>query len=117
MPANTRSSDCPQYGISTARTLTITAFPGHPGRCWPFARWRSLARIGTRVRPSPVDVSEDEVQAGEDGDDVGDVHAAQHPGRDGDVVEAGRGDLHPERAEVASGHDVVAHLAERVLRG
>ena len=23
----------------------MTAFPGHAGRCWPLARWRSLARI------------------------------------------------------------------------
>jgi hypothetical protein len=27
----------------------ITAFPGHAGRCWPLARWRSLARIGERI--------------------------------------------------------------------
>ncbi len=25
---------------------TFTAFPGHAGRWWPLARWRSLARIG-----------------------------------------------------------------------
>jgi hypothetical protein len=24
-------------------TMTSTAFPGHAGRCWPLARWRSLA--------------------------------------------------------------------------
>ena len=49
------------------------------------------------------------------GDDVGHVDAAQHPRHDGDVVEAGAADLHPERAEVALADDVVAHLAERVL--
>ena len=26
--------------------MTITAFPGHAGRCRPLARWRSLTRIG-----------------------------------------------------------------------
>jgi hypothetical protein len=25
--------------------MTLTAFPGHAGRCWPLTRWRSLARI------------------------------------------------------------------------
>ncbi len=25
--------------------MTVTAFPGHAGRVWPLARWRSLARI------------------------------------------------------------------------
>ena len=39
-----------------------------------------------RVRSS-VDVPQDEVEAGEDGDDVGDVHAAQQPRHDRDVVE------------------------------
>ena len=24
--------------------MTIIAFPGHAGRAWPLARWRSLAR-------------------------------------------------------------------------
>ena len=28
----------------------IVAFPGHAGRAWPFARWRSLARTGGRAR-------------------------------------------------------------------
>src|SRR6187397_518902 len=65
---------------------------------------------------SSIDVSEDEVEAGEDGDDVGHVDPAHHPGHDADVVEAGRADLDPERAEVALADDVVAHLAERVLR-
>ena len=32
----------------TAMT-TIIAFPGHAGRCWPLARWRSLARIFDRA--------------------------------------------------------------------
>ena len=26
-------------------TASVTAFPGHAGRCWSLARWRSLARI------------------------------------------------------------------------
>ena len=25
--------------------LLVIAFPGHAGRCWPLARWRSLTRI------------------------------------------------------------------------
>ena len=25
--------------------MTVIAFPGHAGRCWPLARLRSLARI------------------------------------------------------------------------
>ena len=29
--------------------MTITAFPGHAGRLWPLARWRSLARIVDEV--------------------------------------------------------------------
>ena len=29
--------------------MTIMAFPGHAGRYWPLARWRSLARINERV--------------------------------------------------------------------
>ena len=30
--------------------MTVIAFPGHAGRCWPLARWRSLARIGELPR-------------------------------------------------------------------
>src|SRR5687768_3876933 len=69
----------------------------------------------TAGRPSPVDVPEDEVQRGEDRDDVGDVRAAQHPRQDRDVVEAGRADLAAERPEATLRDHVVAHLAERVL--
>jgi hypothetical protein len=29
--------------------MTIIAFPGHAGRSWPLARWRSLARIDAGV--------------------------------------------------------------------
>jgi hypothetical protein len=29
--------------------MTFIAFPGHAGRGWPLARWRSLARINARV--------------------------------------------------------------------
>ena len=29
-----------------ATNTMFMAFPGHAGRCWPLARWRSLARIG-----------------------------------------------------------------------
>ncbi len=33
--------------------MTTMAFPGHAAYClrsrWPFARWRSLTRIGSRV--------------------------------------------------------------------
>ncbi len=28
--------------------MTLIAFPGHAGRMWPLARWRSLARIGSQ---------------------------------------------------------------------
>ncbi len=28
---------------------SMIAFPGHAGRCWSFARWRSLTRIGARA--------------------------------------------------------------------
>ncbi len=31
------------------RHAPVTAFPGHAGRCWTFARWRSLTRIGEMV--------------------------------------------------------------------
>ena len=27
------------------RVVDVTAFPGHAGRCWPLARWRSLTRM------------------------------------------------------------------------
>jgi hypothetical protein len=29
--------------------LVIIAFPGHAGRSWPLARWRSLADIVAQV--------------------------------------------------------------------
>ena len=29
--------------------MTITAFPGHAGRCWPRLGWRLVARIGDKV--------------------------------------------------------------------
>src|SRR4051794_11598353 len=106
MPPSTRKSDCPQYGTSVASSvLTMTAFPGHAGR-------RVVARF--RSGTSSIDVPENEVEAGEDRDDVGDVDAAEHPRRDRDVVEARRSDLDAEGAEVALAEDVVAHLAERV---
>jgi hypothetical protein len=31
--------------------MTVIALPGHAGRWQPFARWRSLARIGDTVHP------------------------------------------------------------------
>ena len=42
--------------------MTVIAFPGHAGRCWPLARWRSharaidqiRARVTTIVRPGEV---------------------------------------------------------------
>ncbi len=34
-----------QQARSSAHRCTVTAFPGHAGRCWPLTRWRSLARI------------------------------------------------------------------------
>src|SRR3954470_15714366 len=89
-PPTTRSTDWPQYGTSTASVPSIST--------------------------SPVDVTEDEVEGREDRDDVGDVHALERPRHDGDVVEAGRADLDPERAELAPRHHVVTHLAERILR-
>src|SRR6476660_7365404 len=67
------------------------------------------------ITGSPVDVPEDEVEAGEDRDDVGDVHAAQHPRQDRHVAERRRPDLHAERAGRALRDDVVAHLTERIL--
>ena len=33
----------------------MMAFPGHAGRPWPLARWRSLAGIGEMVLPMTVD--------------------------------------------------------------
>jgi hypothetical protein len=30
--------------------MTIIAFPGHAGRCWPLLGWRLVARIGEVVR-------------------------------------------------------------------
>src|SRR4029077_12414254 len=67
------------------------------------------------ITSSPVDIPEDEIEAGEDRDDVGDVHAAQHPRQDRHVAERRRPDLHSERAGRALRDDVVAHLTERVL--
>src|SRR5438067_12573780 len=63
----------------------------------------------------PVDVAEDEVDAGQDGDDVGDVDAAEQPRQDRHVVERGRADLAAERPQTTLAHDVVAHLAQRVV--
>ena len=34
-----------------AAAMTVMAFPGHAGRCWPLTRWRSLARIRETVHP------------------------------------------------------------------
>ena len=31
--------------------MTVMAFPGHAGRCWPLTRWRSLERIRETVHP------------------------------------------------------------------
>src|SRR4051812_30365930 len=64
---------------------------------------------------SPINVSEDEVERSEDRDDIGNVDAAQQPRQDRDVAEARGADLHPERTGRALGHEVVAHLTERVL--
>ena len=35
--------------VSGGARLTINAFPGHAGRCWPLARWRSVARTSETV--------------------------------------------------------------------
>ena len=35
---------------STTSNGSVMAFPGHAGRCWPLARWRSLARTGEMIR-------------------------------------------------------------------
>src|SRR3954454_11382163 len=105
MPPSTRRSDCPQYGTSVASK----AFTRSPAS-------RQLARKApAKQQSSTVDVPEDEVQAGQNRDDVGHVDAAEHPRRDRDVVEARRADLDPEGAEVTLAHDVVTHLTERVL--
>src|SRR3954467_10679386 len=64
---------------------------------------------------SSVDVTQDEVEAGQHRDDVGYVDAAQEPRQDRDVRERRRADLHSERSGRTLADDVVAHLAERVL--
>src|SRR5438477_2515047 len=110
-----------QYGMCTAATSAIT---GAPSCGWRTGRSRRPADGGpsieqcssfARCARSPVDVPEDEVEAGEDRDDVGHVRASQQPRQHRDVVEAGRADLAAERPEPALAHDVEAHLAERVV--
>src|SRR5688500_17317663 len=74
-------------------------------RAGPGARRGAAGGVGregtSEGDESPVDVSEDEVEGGEDRDDVRDEHAPQQPRQDRDVVEAGRADLAAERAEAA----------------
>src|SRR3954470_11450103 len=62
-----------------------------------------------------INVTEDEVETGEDRDDVGHVHAPQQPGQDRDVVERRRPDLAAEGPEAALADQVVTHLPQRVL--
>ena len=31
--------------------MTIIAFPGHAGRCWPLLGWRLVARTRDRMDP------------------------------------------------------------------
>ena len=40
--------------------MTFIAFPGHAGRCWPLARWRSLARIRNMVNHAIATVDDPE---------------------------------------------------------
>src|SRR5664279_59673 len=58
----------------------------------------AVRRVSAASARSPVDVSEDEVQAGQDRHDVGHVHAAQHPRQDRHVAERGAADLGAERS-------------------
>src|SRR5688572_17365403 len=83
-----RSNVCCQYANSTASTPDLT---GDAPRRDVRRRWPK----------SSVDVSEDEVEAPEDCDHVGDVDAAGDPRDDRHVVERRRPDLHAERADVA----------------
>src|SRR5262249_51229376 len=80
------------------------------------AGWsRSSTRRGAPRSASPVDVPQDEIEAGEDGDDVRDVDTAQQPRHDRDVGEARGADLAPEGAAGRAIADhVEAHLAEGV---
>src|SRR5947209_26406 len=92
--------------LASVRAIAKRSWCGSAGP----APGRSRDAVGRRPSSpslSSVDVAEDEVEAGEDRDDVGNVDAAQDPRRDRDVVEAGRADLAPERAEVALRHEVV----------
>src|SRR6187431_1314714 len=128
-----RKMDCCQYAMSTARRLLTRPPPQtkrRVGEAPALRRWgpqrersepRPARRNGARRsrasddETSSIDVPEDEVEAGEDRDDVGDEHAAEDPRQHRHVVEAGRADLQPERPEVALRDHVVAHGAERVL--
>jgi len=42
-----------QLTAGTMEPMTINAFPGHAGRCWPLARGRSFARIVDKVDERP----------------------------------------------------------------
>src|SRR5690348_16963555 len=86
----------------TAKTLTIVSS-------------QYGMEMARRCRWLAINVTEDEVEAGEDRDDVGHVHALQQPRQDRDVVERRRADLAAERSEAALADEVVPHLAERVL--
>src|SRR4030081_435100 len=64
-------------------------------------------RISAASAHSPVDVSENEVEAREDRDDVGHVDAAQQPRQERDVAERRAADLGAERTGRTLGDDVV----------
>src|ERR1044072_9485150 len=91
------SSNC----TNTVRESCITAL-----------RWR-LGK--TRTWRSPVYVAEDDVDAAEGGDEVGDLLAAGHDGEHLQVGEAGGADVHAGRVLLAVADEVAAVFALRVL--
>ena len=45
------------HGDTVIMTMPFTAFPGHAGRWWPLARWRSLARTEIPLMTMPFYVA------------------------------------------------------------
>ncbi len=68
-----------------------------------------------RAEHSSVNVTKDEVERSQNGNDVGHIDTLENPRHDGDVVETRGADLCSERSKITFADNVVTHLAEWIL--